>query len=55
MIVDRTVIVKHLINCNNDPFTRDNLTIEKLNEFNLQNDINEKTEKLKREIINWKK
>ena len=55
MIVDRTVIVKHLINCSNDPFTRDALTIEKLNDFNLQSDINEKTEKLKREIINWKK
>ena len=55
IILDRTIIIKHLLNVSNDPFTRENLTINDLNEFNNRKDISEKMNKLKEEIINWKK
>jgi hypothetical protein len=55
IVLDRTIIIKHLLNTSNDPFTRENLTINDLDEFNNQTEISEKMKKLKEEIINWKK
>jgi hypothetical protein len=55
IILDRTIIIKHLLTTNNDPFTRENLTIDDLNEFNNKKEISEKMSQLKEKIINWKK
>ena len=55
IILDRAIIIKHLLTTNNDPFTRENLTIDDLNEFNNKKEISEKMTQLKEKIINWKK
>ena len=34
IILDKSIIMKHLLVSNNDPFTRVKLTIDELNEFN---------------------
>lgn len=55
IILDRTIIIKHLLTTSNDPFTREKLTIDDLNEFNNTKEISEKMTQLKEKIINWKK
>ena len=53
--MDFDVIKKHLLYHNFDPFNRDELTLEKLEEYNNNDEIKEKNELLKKKIEDWKK
>ena len=53
--MDFDVIKKHLLYHNFDPFNRDELTLEKLEEYNIKDEIKEKNEMLKKKIEDWKK
>ena len=46
--MDFDVIKKHLLYHNFDPFNRDELTLEKLEEYNIKDEIKEKNEMLKK-------
>ena len=53
--MDFDIIKKHLLYHNFDPFNRDELTLEKLEEYNIKEEIKEKNEMLKKKIEDWKK
>jgi len=53
--VDFNVIKKHLLYHNFDPFNRDELTLDKLEEYNNNADIKTQNELFKKKIDNWKK
>ena len=53
--VDYDVIKKHLLYHNFDPFNRDELSLEQLEEYNNKPEIKEKNELFKKEIEEWKK
>lgn len=55
IFVDYDVIKKHLLYHNFDPFNRSELTLEKLEEFNNQEDIKKKISILASKIEEWKK
>ena len=52
--MDFDVIKKHLLYHNFDPFNRDELTLEKLEEYNNSDEIKEKNELFKKKIEQWK-
>ena len=52
--VDYEVIKKHLLYHNFDPFNRDALTLEQLDEYNSKSEINEKNNLFQKEIEAWK-
>ena len=53
--MDYDVIKKHLLYHNFDPFNREELTLEKLNEYNNMDEIIEKNKLFKIRIDEWKK
>lgn len=53
--VDFNVIKKHLLYHNFDPFNRDELTLDKLEEYNNNADIKKQNELFKKKIDDWKK
>ena len=55
IIMDRSVITRHLISEETNPFNREHLTIESLNEYNLLEDNLKKTKLLREKILSWKK
>ena len=52
--MDKGVIARHLLSDPHDPFNRDELTMEKLEEFNQQDDIKKKLDVLKVKIEKFK-
>jgi len=52
--MDYDVIKKHLLYHNFDPFNRDELTLEKLEEYNNSDEIREQNELFKKKIEEWK-
>ena len=52
--MDYNVIKKHLLYHNFDPFNRDELTLEKLDEYNNTDEIRYKNELFKKKIDEWK-
>ena len=52
--MDYNVIKKHLLYHNFDPFNRDELTLEKLDEYNNTDEIRCKNELFKKKIDEWK-
>ena len=52
--MDYNVIKKHLLYHNFDPFNREELTLEKLNEYNNLDEIIEKNLLFKKKIDEWK-
>lgn len=54
IIMDKGVIARHLLSDPHDPFNRDELTMEKLEEFNEQDDIKKELDVLKVKIEKFK-
>ena len=52
--MDFDIIKKHLLYHNFDPFNRDDLTLEKLEEYNNSDEIKEQNELFKKKIEDWK-
>ena len=48
--MDKGVIVRHLLSDQQDPFNRDPLTIEELEEYNSKDEVKEKLKDLNRKI-----
>jgi len=55
IFMERSFIEKQLLFKEENPFTRDNLTIIQLNDYNNKPNIIEKINKFKQELENWKK
>ena len=54
IIMDKGVIARHLLSDPHDPFNRDELTMEKLEEYNKQDDIVKKIDEFKSKIEKFK-
>ena len=50
VIMDKTVITRHLINEQEDPFNRDRLTMEMIEEFNKKPEIKNQLEEFKSKL-----
>ena len=55
IILEKTIISKHLLTNSNNPFTREPLDMAKLIEHNKKEEISKKLEVYKTELNNWKK
>ena len=55
IILEKTIISKHLLTNSNNPFTREPLDMAKLIEHNKKEEISKKLEVFKTELNNWKK
>jgi hypothetical protein len=55
VFLDRTSIRTSLLNKEENPFTRDPLTLKELEEFNIKDDIVEKLDDFKKRFSEWKK
>ena len=54
-IVERAVIIRHLLNDETDPFNRAKLTGAVVEEYNERPEVKEEMQALKKEIEEWKK
>lgn len=54
LFIDRSTIVRHLLNREENPFNRDHLTITELDEYNKRPDIKLETDKFLQEYQKWK-
>ena len=54
IFMDKSVIIKHLLSDESDPFNRKKLTIQMLEEYNNSSAIKEENLNLKNKINEWK-
>ena len=55
LIVEESVIKRHLLTTDENPFNRRPLTTEQLNEYNKQEDVIQKINEWKKKLNEWKK
>ena len=54
IIMDKSIITRHLLSDEHNPFNRDNLTIEILDNYNKKPDIIKKVKEFNEKLSNWK-
>ena len=54
-IMDKSVISRHLLTDQHNPFNRENLTIDELEQYNSKDDIKEKLKEFNVKKNEWKK
>ena len=53
-IFDEKVIRRHILNSNNNPYTRESMTIEEFDEFNTHEEVKNKINKFVEDFTKWK-